>query len=80
MDIKEKSESFYKIFESDTDEFKNIQKSFQKSLQIAYQHGAKYVIDEVEARVKELYDNHPGMGDMRTVLSCVLAKLEMLKK
>lgn len=80
MNIKEKSESFYKIFESDTDEFKNIQKSFQKSLQIAYQCGAKYVIDEVEARVKELYDNHPGMGDMRTVLSCVLAKLEMLKK
>lgn len=80
MNIKEKSESFYKVFESDTDEIKNIQKSFQKSLQIAYQCGAKYVIDEVEARVKELYDNHPGMGDMRTVLSCVLVKLEMLKK
>ena len=69
MNIKEKSESFYKVFESDTDEIKNI----------AYQRGAKYVIDEVEARVKELYDNHPGMGDMRTVLSCVLVKLEMLK-
>ena len=80
MNIKEKSESSYKNFESDTDEFKNIQNSFQKSLQIAYQCGAKYVIDEVEARVKELYDNHPGMGDMRTVLSCVLVKLEMLKK
>ena len=80
MNIKEKSESFYKVFESDTDEIKNIQKSFQKSLQIAYQRGSKYVIDEVEARVKELYDNHPGMGDMRTVLSCVLVKLEMLKK
>lgn len=76
MNIKEKSESFYKIFESDTDEIKNI----QKSLHIAYQRGAKYVIDEVEAKVKELYDNHPGMGDMRTVLSCVLVKLEMLKK
>ena len=75
MNIKEKSENFYKIFESDTEEFKNI----QRSLQIAYQHGAKYVIDEVEARVKELYDSHPGMGDMRTVLSCVLVKLEMLK-
>ena len=80
MNIKEKSESFYKIFESDTDEIKNIQKSLQIALQIAYQRGAKYVIDEVEARVKELYDNHPGMGDMRTVLSCVLVKLEMLKK
>ena len=76
MNIKEKSENFYKIYESDTEEFKSI----QKSLQIAYQHGAKYVIDEVEARVKELYENHPGMGDMRTVLSCVLVKLEMLKK
>ena len=76
MNIKAKSESFYKVFESDTDEIKNI----QKSLQIAYQRGAKYVIDEVEARVKELYYNHPGMGDMRTVLSCVLVKLEMLKK
>ena len=75
MNIKEKSENFYKIYESDTEEFKSI----QKSLQIAYQHGAKYVIDEVEARVKELYENHPGMGDMRTVLSCVLVKLEMLK-
>ena len=32
MNIKEKFESFYKIFESDTDEFKNI----QKLLQIAY--------------------------------------------
>lgn len=80
MNIKEKSESFYKVFESDTDEIKNIQKSLQIALQIAYQRGAKYVIDEVEARVKELYDNHPGMGDMRTVLSCVLVKLEMLKK
>ena len=80
MNIKEKSESFYKIFFFFFDEFKNIQKLFQKSLQIAYQCGAKYVIDEVEARVKELYDNHPGMGDMRTVLSCVLVKLEMLKK
>jgi hypothetical protein len=75
MDIKEKSESFYKIFESDTEEFKSI----QRSLQIAYQHGANYVIDEIEARVKDLYDKHPGTGDMRTVLSCVLVKLEMLK-
>ena len=75
MNIKEKSESFYKIFESDTEEFKSI----QRSLQIAYQHGGEYVIDEIEKRVKELYDSHPGMGDMRTVLSCVLVKLEMLK-
>ena len=56
MNIKEKSESFYKVFESDTDEIKNIQKSLQIALQIAYQRGAKYVIDEVEARVKEFMD------------------------
>ena len=76
MSIKEKSENFYKIYESDTYEFKN----HQRMMQIAYQHGGQYVIDEVEAKVKELYENHPGIGDMRTVLSCVLVKLELLKK